>query len=65
MIIPLYCGHLGTLKTVLSIEVSSIQSLDNTLELRSTLETVGQIILEVTALRSSLLWTLWDLGNCP
>ena len=29
-VVPLYCGHFGTLEIVLSIEVSSIQRLDDT-----------------------------------
>ena len=46
---PLYCGHFGTLEIVLSIEMSSIQRLNDTLKYSGT----------------SLLWTFWDLGNCP
>ena len=33
---PLYCGHFGTLEIVLSIEVSSIQRLNDTLKYSGT-----------------------------
>ena len=75
---PLYCGHFGTLEIVLSIEVSSIQRLNDTVEPLyyghyGTLEIV--LSIEVSSIQRlndalkysgiSLLWTLWDLGNCP
>ena len=70
---PLYCGHFGTLEIVLSIEVSSIQRLDNAVEPLycghfGNLENIlsnNRGVLNIEVIITSLLWTLWDLGNCP
>ena len=65
---PLYCGHFGTLEIVLSIEVSSIQRLNDALKYSGTSLLWTQIWTLETVLTvsgTSLLWTLWDLGNCP
>ena len=68
---PLYCGYFGTLEIVLSIEVSSIQRLDNTVEPPywghfGTLEIV--LGIEVSSIQRWIIqWNLsiGDLGNCP
>ena len=59
---PLYCGHFGTLETVLSIEVSSIQRLNDTLKYSDcghfgTLEIV--LSIEVSSIqRFKVQWNL-------